>query len=244
MKKIFNIRLVLRFLIALVISSFLYYSFNVLTSNSHNLPTNYNNQQSNGIDVSKNSANKTSIQSIININSVYKPSRHHPNVPFTELSLLQQKIIMAPNCNLSNAENTVILIVLNRMSKFLQRQFIRTTYGNLSSFQNQVKWNWKIIFIIGKPVTRDEELFIQDEFTIFGDLLVTNVAEYYKTVPTKKLLIAFDYLDKKCPKVKYLVKTDDDVYIHIPKLENAIEGMYFIIEQFLSSRRQTYNLIE
>ena len=244
MKKILNIRLVLRFLIALVISSFLYYTFNVLSSNSHNQPTNNNNQQSNDIDVRKKPANKTGIQSTININSVYKPSRYHPNVPFTELSLLQQKIIMAPNCNLNDAENTIILIVLNRMSKFLQRQFIRTTYGNLSSFQNQVKWNWKIIFIIGKPVTRDEELFIHDEFTIFGDLLVTNVAEYYKTVPTKKLLIAFDYLDKKCPKVKYLVKTDDDVYIHIPKLEKAIEGMYFIIEHFLSLRRQIYNLIE
>ena len=111
------------------------------------------------------------------------------------------------------------------MHKYNQRSFVRTTYGNFSSFSNQVRWNWKIFFVVGKPVSEDERLFIYDEFTIFGDLLVTNIAEYYKNVPTMKLLIAFDYINKKCSGVKYLVKTDDDVYIRLPKLENAIEGM-------------------
>ena len=55
-------------------------------------------------------------------------------------------------------------------------------------------------------------------------MLVTNLVDNYITVPTLKLLIAFEYISQECLNVKYLVKTDDDIYLHIPKLERAIAG--------------------
>ena len=166
--------------------------------------------------------------------SIEKPIRHHPHAPVTKLNtanLNGTKILIAPNkdfCGSRNEETLVLILVLNRLSSELQRNSIRATYGNFSSFREKINFKWKIIFLTGKPTTANDRDKISEESSLYGDILVTNVEDRYYSPVTLKMLIGFEFISdwfRNCGGIRYLVKTDDDVYLLLPKLEQIINAV-------------------
>ena len=159
--------------------------------------------------------------------------QHHPKAPISELSKIDNnKILIPPHSEICRNENKEkgkkcsIILVLNRFFGFVQRASIRSTYANSSSFKENVKFKWKVLFLTGKPTNDQERESILEESRLFGDILVTNIPEEYFSPTVLKLLIGFEFIAKNCPDLDYLVKTDDDVYLHLPNLEKAIEGTW------------------
>ena len=154
--------------------------------------------------------------------------KYHPKAPVSELSKIANKIFLKPDFSFCKAQgsgqNVSLVLVLNRLSSILNRASIRSTFGNVSSFGEKLNFNWKTIFLTGKPSTKESETLLLEESRMFRDILAVNLPDEYNNIPILKQLICFQFLTQNCPNINYLVKVDDDVYIRLPKLERAIEG--------------------
>eukprot|EP00112_Aurelia_sp_Birch-Aquarium-sp1_P012920 Seg2722.2 transcript_id=Seg2722.2/GoldUCD/mRNA.D3Y31 product="Beta-1 3-galactosyltransferase 1" protein_id=Seg2722.2/GoldUCD/D3Y31 len=116
-----------------------------------------------------------------------------------------------------------------------RRDAIRKTWGNCHSEQLQEKLfgrnyyhrksegdtgiikykHCRILFYVGQTGVKEKDNEIRREASIYKDLIVVDTVESYRNV-TWKLRTAFEYISHF--DVKYIVKSDDDVYINLPRL--------------------------
>lgn len=109
-----------------------------------------------------------------------------------------------PNINL-------VVLVLNHVDNYLPRSMIRETWGNQ---KDQLKFNTKVIFFVGKT---DYMIRVNQEHKDFNDIVQIDLHEDYRKLSIKTTL-AFGWMKTYCPNVKYILKTDDDVFINLKKL--------------------------
>ena len=96
-----------------------------------------------------------------------------------------------------------------------RRDVIRKTWGNVEETLVPNDVIWKVVFVMGKPRNAEMNQVIMAEHRSRRDLLIGDYKDEYRNI-VMKLLMAFQWASKiKC---SYVLKTDDDVYIEIPKL--------------------------
>ena len=106
-----------------------------------------------------------------------------------------------------------------------KRDAIRESWGhchNLHSMYEESKGikhfvNCKVVFFMGHPKTFDSSIIL--EAKINNDILMVDHIDKYETI-TNKLLITLEWASHYKP--RYILKSDDDVFIHIPKLISNI----------------------
>lgn len=113
-------------------------------------------------------------------------------------------------------EDLFILVVVSSSPKKQEnverRNAIRRTWGK---FDRTQKYKWKVVFMMGKDSSKHMNDRIMAEHEKYGDLLIGDYTDTYRNITTK-LLMAFQWASRiKC---NYILKTDSDVYIDIPKL--------------------------
>ena len=114
--------------------------------------------------------------------------------------------------------DTFLLVIVNSAANgrahLDKRNAIRETWGKnprpLSSASG-----WSLVFIVGKTHDAVKDGIIQEESEKFGDLLVVDNYDTYREI-TKKLLSSFNWASEK--RYRYVLKTDDDVYVKLPAL--------------------------
>ncbi|CAG9841011.1 unnamed protein product [Diabrotica balteata] len=133
------------------------------------------------------------------------------NISF-EFSILNQV------CH-ENVPLLVLILVHSAPLNFRKRQTIRTTWG-------QVGENKKLLFLIADPGSTRKQKKIEVENAQFGDIIQGNFKDSYKNL-TYKHIMALKYFVYHCPHAKFLLKTDDDVFINWPSMENFLTfGVY------------------
>lgn len=109
-------------------------------------------------------------------------------------------------------ERTDLLVaVTSAPYKFLNRKLIRQTWGHYSSMKNV-----KIIFVLGKT-TKELAKKIEKENQMYGDIIQGDFLDTYRNLTLKTLFI-LDWTSRNCNKAKFLLKTDDDIFINVPLL--------------------------
>ena len=80
-----------------------------------------------------------------------------------------------------------------------------------------------IIYLVGVPDEKELQSYptlkddIINESDTFRDLVITNNIDVYKNL-TLKTIAAFDWARQFCPEADFLLKTDDDMFIHMKRL--------------------------
>lgn len=97
------------------------------------------------------------------------------------------------------------------------RLAIRQTWGHYSSRRDV-----SIGFILG--VT--ENIALEDQLSaenyMYGDLIRGHFIDSYNNL-TLKTISTLEWVDTYCPKVSFVLKTDDDMFINVPKILSFIE---------------------
>ena len=131
-------------------------------------------------------------------------------------------------------EQSLFLLVIissspNKQVNAQRRKMIRKTWGNVGETRVPNDVAWKVVFMMGKAQEDKMDRAIMAEHSKNGDLLIGDYKDGYRNI-LKKLLMAFHWASKiKC---SYVLKTDDDVYIEIPKLiewviaRNDVNSLY------------------
>lgn len=108
-----------------------------------------------------------------------------------------------------------LVIVSTSPNNADRRTMIRQTWGNLDRNRLPGDHHWKVVFMMGKAASVEMNQAIMSEYQRHGDLIIGNYKDHYRAIVTK-VLMAFQWASKiRC---SYILKTDDDVYVDVPKL--------------------------
>lgn len=121
----------------------------------------------------------------------------------------------------------LFIFIFSSPSNFIQRQAIRLTWGSLCGKQSK---QIKCAFVLGNPQDDKISSQIKDENKKFKDILQIDFDDAYVNL-TYKTLSSLKWFSKMCSSTKYVMKTDDDVYVNlelIPKMTHSLPKNNFL----------------
>jgi hypothetical protein len=157
--------------------------------------------------------------------ALFNGSRHGNGVRGAALSACTTAAADDANANSSadslatsvRAQYGLFVGVLSASGHFDARQAIRETWG-------QDPRLLRVTFFTLRPKSNETLLQLQEEAAQVGDLIVTSeVAEDYYNI-TYSTLALFRAAAAYGPQVKYVLKADDDAYIRVSLLLEALKG--------------------
>lgn len=120
----------------------------------------------------------------------------------------------------------VLTIISSHVQDFNRRMLIRKTWG---SDRNLKKRRWKTYFVVGLTTNQETLRLLSCEKEQFSDIIYGDVYESFDNL-TFKMQIGFEWAVRYC-KFKYLLKTESDVFVNIPKL------LQFLLHKDTQKRR-------
>lgn len=113
----------------------------------------------------------------------------------------------------SNGKGIELLIVIASMrGNTLSRTAIRETWGNLDKRTDVSK-----AFILGDGPEQQLSVALSDEYYEYGDIIQGHFIDFYQNL-TLKTISYLEWVDTFCSQAKYVLKTDDDVFINVHRL--------------------------
>lgn len=110
-------------------------------------------------------------------------------------------------------DNTFLLVLVHSSpTNRAKRNCIRNTWGS-----NQT--DWKLFFVMGQSDTIQHH--IEKEQQEYGDIIQGSFEDTYRNL-TLKHITTLKYAIYHCPKVKYILKTDDDVLVNSPLMNHFL----------------------
>ena len=106
----------------------------------------------------------------------------------------------------------LLIVILTSPQNMHKRNIIRGTWAKGMNVNNKTRVRY--IFLIGNSSYNNQ---IRTENKMFGDLILQNFEDSYRNL-TLKTLMGFEWGRKFCPQAAKIMKTNDDVFIHIPRI--------------------------
>lgn len=106
----------------------------------------------------------------------------------------------------------LMVLISSAMSHDAARMSIRQTWMHYGSRRDVA-----MAFVLGRGTNETLNKALTQENFIYGDLIRGNFIDSYNNL-TLKTISTLEWADLHCPKAKYVLKTDDDMFINVPKL--------------------------
>ena len=141
------------------------------------------------------------------------------NSPFAFKLLINNPSV----CIRSVIEGSLRLLVYvhSASTNLKKRQSIRQTWGSRSLL---MRYNSSIIFVIGVSKDVHHTNLIRRESEEYSDIIQAEFIDSYRNL-SKKGLIALRWIVEYCPHVDFILKTDDDILVDIPRLFMSINSV-------------------
>lgn len=105
----------------------------------------------------------------------------------------------------------IIILITSAPGHYEARKAIRQTWGHY-----QLRNDIAMAFIVGQSLDGNET-FIKNENALYEDVVIANFVDSYNNLTLKTISI-LEWVDNYCNQAKFVLKTDDDMFINIPKL--------------------------
>ncbi|KAM3926122.1 beta-1,3-galactosyltransferase 2-like [Leptodactylus fuscus] len=114
----------------------------------------------------------------------------------------------------------LVLLVVGESHDVKARDTIRTSWGNVSNYGDV---DILRIFLVGiSPVmTRPVQKLLEEESTIYGDIVQQDFLDTYNNL-TVKTLMGMEWVTKFCPNASYVMKVDNDVFLNVNYLVHQL----------------------
>ncbi|NXN18186.1 B3GL1 acetylgalactosaminyltransferase, partial [Indicator maculatus] len=111
----------------------------------------------------------------------------------------------------------LVILVASRPQDVKSRQAIRIAWGSQHFW-----WGQRILtlFLLGEDADRADgagALSVEDKSILYGDIIRQDFMDTYDNL-TLKTIMAFQWFTEFCSSARFLMKTDDDVFINTPNL--------------------------
>ncbi|KAH9503743.1 hypothetical protein Btru_066534 [Bulinus truncatus] len=136
--------------------------------------------------------------------------------------------VISPRINCSRKEITLIMGVTVSRNNFESRQAIRETWGSYARADDD-GYRAVLLFFIGSdddvseppsPPSETQKM-INEESSVHGDILQESYVDHYKNLSLKSVSL-LRWASLHCPRSKFILKSDDDMYVNVPLLVNTM----------------------
>nr|SVE75172.1 EOG090X07IA [Daphnia dolichocephala] len=114
----------------------------------------------------------------------------------------------------SNSSPKLLFVVKSAIQHFEQRQAIRQTWGNQLHFLGV---GIQSVFLLGTGSNPELQIKVDDEDMLHGDIVQADFHDDYRN-NTLKTISGFKWAVEHCPTVRFVVFSDDDMYISTKNL--------------------------
>ncbi|XP_063423227.1 beta-1,3-galactosyltransferase 1-like [Mytilus trossulus] len=119
-------------------------------------------------------------------------------------------------CKPSNVSIDILIMIMSSPQNKLSRNAIRDTWLKHTKTN---KGNIRYVFLLGDSSMTNE---LEKENLKTNDIILGSFKDTYNNL-TYKTLMSFQWAAKHCRNAQFVMKTDDDVYVHIPGLKRVIK---------------------
>ncbi|CAH1783666.1 unnamed protein product, partial [Owenia fusiformis] len=136
-----------------------------------------------------------------------------------KMCTLPKRIFLIKNTMRCKAPEIDLVILINSYhANVNHRNAIRNTYG-----QSEIMARLKITYVFLLGVNKDEKLNaqIEKESRIYGDIVQGDIEERYPNLALKTIM-GFEWTTKYCRYAKYVLKTDDDMFLNVQLIKQSI----------------------
>lgn len=117
-----------------------------------------------------------------------------------------------------SGENVRLLILITSAPTHREaRLAIRQTWGHYATRRDIA-----IAFVLGATQQQSIDDSLSAESYMYGDLIRGHFIDSYNNL-TLKTISSLEWVDSYCPRASFILKTDDDMFINVPKLLMFIE---------------------
>ncbi|GAB0095493.1 uncharacterized protein DMENIID0001_108850 [Sergentomyia squamirostris] len=111
----------------------------------------------------------------------------------------------------------LLILVTSAPNHYDARMAIRHTWGHYG-----MRRDTAVAFFLGATSDRATEEQLMSENTLFGDLIQGRFVDSYNNL-TLKTISMLEWVETYCPQASFVLKTDDDMFINVPKLMEFTE---------------------
>ena len=145
--------------------------------------------------------------------SILQPYRFR-KVPIVNNVLFQYPITV-PACT---NEHNVFMVIVSAPSYFEKRQIIRDTWIQHIDFPAN------IAFVIGMTPDTAIQKEIEQESSNHGDIIQVDMVDGYWNLTLKDVAV-LNWLNINCPRIPFVFKCDDDVYVNVHNLGAILKAL-------------------
>lgn len=109
-------------------------------------------------------------------------------------------------------EMELVVIVMSAPTHLEARTAIRQTWGHFGQRRDM-----SVLFMLGTTLDPKVEAILRKEQSMYNDVVRGRFLDSYSNL-TLKTISTLEWVNTYCSKVKYLLKTDDDMFINVPRL--------------------------
>ncbi|XP_026843188.1 beta-1,3-galactosyltransferase 5-like [Drosophila persimilis] len=146
------------------------------------------------------------------------PDRPVLTIKIYEPGHLNKEIDIKRICGYGGKYLKLLILITSAHSHFTARMSIRHTWMNYGRRRDV-----GIAFVLGRTTNASLYESLNKENYIYGDMIRGQFIDSYTNL-TLKTISLLEWTDTHCPRVKYILKTDDDTFINVPKLLDFIDG--------------------
>jgi len=80
-----------------------------------------------------------------------------------------------------------------------------------------------VVFLVGQQVNNTHQELLKNEHEEYGDIIQESFIDTYANLTVKSLML-LKWFSQNCDNTKYVMKTDDDMYINLVKLYDIVQS--------------------
>ncbi|XP_030557026.1 uncharacterized protein LOC115760008 isoform X1 [Drosophila novamexicana] len=155
---------------------------------------------------------KVKVNSKAAANGPVDPSKGIAAEKIYESGHLNDEIDLEHLCPLNGATIRLLVLITSAQTHADARMSIRQTWGHYG-----VRRDISMAFVVGRGTNETVNAALSQENFIYGDLIRGNFIDSYNNL-TLKTISSLEWVDQHCQHAKYILKTDDDMFINVPRL--------------------------
>ena len=199
--------LIIIILFILLIKQDIFFSYEIMNSNSSSTQDESSNQES---------LTESILDAIINLNAKFKnlfTTRAYPQIKANQTKLKESLKLTTRNLELyghlcSVNQSEIFIGLMSKANSFEIRNVIRNTLAKQISESNQ-----KLLFFVAESLNETVNELVDEESLLNEDMVQLEFLEDYYNL-TLKTISFLQYFNSYCDQFKFAIKLDDDVFLN------------------------------
>ncbi|CAD1480981.1 unnamed protein product, partial [Heterotrigona itama] len=130
--------------------------------------------------------------------------------------------ILNPN-DICSPSPYLFIVICSAVTNVKARIAIRNTWANKNNLNNTYNSTVKVAFLLGQSDNDTLNSMIAEESHRHNDIIQEKFYDTYNNLTLKSVMM-LKWVTSNCGQAKYLMKTDDDMFVNIPTLMRTLQS--------------------